>query len=194
MDNSKNKTKGNRMGYFVTAAVSFIAGMLLAWFLQARKKKTSINSTMIQSRLAECSDLTTCNLVYVDLVKYSEGSIPLITKKAFSMIYQANIRAGIDLSLAKVEVTPKTVTIHLPETQVQSIEVDTETLRFYDEKLAIFNWSNKEDIGSAIAAARKDAEEHANLDNLKNQARSQAEKVLTKLVDPLVSGREIIVS
>jgi hypothetical protein len=186
--------RGVTMGYFVTAIVSFIAGMLLAWFLQARKKKTSINSTMIESRLAECSDLTTCNLVYVDLVKYSAGSIPLITKKAFSMIYQANIRAGIDLSLAKVEVTPRTVTIHLPQTQVQSIEVDTETLRFYDEKLAIFNWSNKEDIGSAIAAARKDAEEHANLDNLKNQARTQAEKVLTKLVDPLAGGREVIVA
>jgi hypothetical protein len=182
------------MGYFVTALVSFLCGVLLTWFLQSRKKKTSINSTMIESRLADCSDLTTCNLVYVDLVKYSEGSIPLITKKAFSMIYQANIRAGIDLSQAKVEVTPKTVTIHLPETQVQSIEVDTETLRFYDEKLAIFNWSNKEDIGSAIAAARKDAEEHANLDNLKNQARTQAEKVLSKLVDPLVGGREVIVA
>lgn len=181
------------MGYFVTAVVSFIAGVLLACFLQARKKKSSINSTMIESRLAECSDLTTCNLVYVDLVKYSEGSIPLITKKAFSMIYQADIRAGIDLSLAKVEVTPRTVTIHLPETQVQSIEVDTETLRFYDEKLAIFNWSNKEDISSAISAARKDAEEHANLENLKSQARSQAEKVLTKLVDPLAGGRDIIV-
>lgn len=181
------------MGYFITALVSFAAGMLLAWCLGARKKKTSINSTMIESRLAECSDLTTCNLVYVDLVKYTAGSIPLITKKAFSMIYQADIRAGIDLSQAKVEVTPRTVTIHLPETQVQSIEVDTDTLRFYDERLALFNWSHKEDIGSAITAARKDAEEHANLDNLKSQARTQAEKVITKLIEPLTANREVIV-
>lgn len=90
--------------------------------------------------------------------------------------------------------TPRTVTIQLPKIQAQSIEVDTETLRFYDEKLAIFNWSNKEDIGSAIAAARKDAKEHANLDDLKNQARTQTEKVLSKLVDPLASGREVIVA
>jgi len=71
------------MGYLITALVSFAAGVLLAWYLQARKKKTSVNSTIIESRIAECSDLTTCNLVYVDLVKYTEGSIPLITKKAF---------------------------------------------------------------------------------------------------------------
>ena len=182
------------MGYLITALVSFAAGVLLAWYLQARKKKTSVNSTIIESRIAECSDLTTCNLVYVDLVKYTEGSIPLITKKAFSMIYQANIRAGIDLSQAKVEVTPRTVTIHLPQTEVQSIEVDTNTLRFYDERLALFNWSHKEDIGSAIAAAKKDAEEHANLDTLKNQARGQAEKVLTKLIEPMTEGREVIVA
>ena len=174
--------------------MSFAAGVLLAWYLQARKKKTSVNSTIIESRIAECSDLTTCNLVYVDLVKYTEGSIPLITKKAFSMIYQANIRAGIDLSQAKVEVTPRTVTIHLPQTEVQSIEVDTNTLRFYDERLALFNWSHKEDIGSAITAAKKDAEEHANLDTLKNQARGQAEKVLTKLIEPMTEGREVIVA
>ena len=182
------------MGYLITALVSFAAGVLLAWYLQARKKKTSVNSTIIESRIAECSDLTTCNLVYVDLVKYTEGSIPLITKKAFSMIYQANIRAGIDLSQAKVEVTPRTVTIHLPQTEVQSIEVDTNTLRFYDERLALFNWSHKEDIGSAIPAAKKDAEEHANLDTLKNQARGQAEKVLTKLIEPMTEGREVIVA
>ena len=182
------------MGYLITALVSFAAGVLLAWYLQARKKKTSVDSTIIESRIAECSDLTTCNLVYVDLVKYTEGSIPLITKKAFSMIYQANIRAGIDLSQAKVEVTPRTVTIHLPQTEVQSIEVDTNTLRFYDERLALFNWSHKEDIGSAITAAKKDAEEHANLDTLKNQARGQAEKVLTKLIEPMTEGREVIVA
>ena len=93
-----------------------------------------------------------------------------------------------------MEVTPRTVTIHLPQTEVQSIEVDTNTLRFYDERLALFNWSHKEDIGSAITAAKKDAEEHANLDTLKNQARGQAEKVLTKLIEPMTEGREVIVA
>lgn len=182
------------MGYLVTALVSLVAGFLLACVYLNHKKKTSINSTVIQSRIAECSDLTTCNLVYVDLVKYTEGSIPLITKKAFSMIYQANIRAGIDLSLAKVEVTPRTVTIQLPETTIQSIEVDTNTLRFYDEKLALFNWSHKEDISSAITAARKDAEANANLGSLKIQARVQADKVLEKLLNPLIEGREVIIN
>ena len=110
------------------------------------------------------------------------------------MIYQANIRAGIDLSKADVSVSPSTVTITLPETEVQSIEVDTSTLRFYDERLALFNWSNKEDISAAIAAARLDAEEHANLDKLKMQARQQAESVIYKLIRPAVDeSRDVVI-
>ena len=134
--------------------VTFICGYVFNRYTELKRKKESVTTTLIESRLADCSDLTTCNMIYVDLVKYEKGSIPLVTKKSFSMIYQANIRAGIDLSKADVTVSPSTVTITLPETEVQSIEVDTSTLRFYDERLALFNWSNKEDISSAIAAAR----------------------------------------
>ena len=72
------------MGYFETSAVSFLCGVLLTWFLPSKKKKTSINSTMIESRVADCSDLTTCNLVYVDLVKYSEGSISIDSQESLS--------------------------------------------------------------------------------------------------------------
>ena len=175
-------------------ATTFALGYVLNRNLELKRKKESVTTTLIESRLADCSDLTTCNMIYVDLVKYEKGSIPLVTKKSFSMIYQANIRAGIDLSKADVSVTPSTVTITLPETEVQSIEVDTSTLRFYDERLALFNWSNKEDISAAIAAARLDAEEHANLDKLKMQARSQAESVIYKLIRPAVDeSREVVI-
>ena len=175
-------------------AVSMAMGYILNRHLTLKKKKDEVSTTMIESKLSDCSDLTTCNLVYVDLVKYAQGSIPLITKKSFSMIYEANIRAGIDLSKAVVKLTDNTVRITLPETEIQSIEVDTKTLRFYDEHLALFNWSNKEDIQTAIAAARNDAEEHANLEKLKTQARKQAENVIYKLIQPAVGeGREIII-
>ena len=174
--------------------LGFVVGYFLDHYLTLKRKKESITSTMLESRLADCSDLTTCNLVYVDLVKYEQGTIPLVTKKSFSMIYEANIRAGIDLGQAEVRVSPSNVIINLPETEVQSIEVDTKTLRFYDERLALFNWSNKEDIASAIQAAREDAEQHANLDKLKAQARKQAENVIYKLIRPIVDdGREIII-
>ncbi|MBP3892194.1 MAG: DUF4230 domain-containing protein [Solobacterium sp.] len=169
-----------------------VIGFLVAQLVQRQKKKTSITSSLIESRLSDCSDLTTTNLMYVDLVKYEDGTIPWMTKKSFSMIYQANIRAGIDLSKAIVKVTPKTVRIEMPETEIQSIEIDTDSLRFYDEHFALFNWNNKEDISNAIQMAREDAQKHIDFEQLKAQARKQAEAVISKLIKPTIgSGRTL---
>ncbi len=173
--------------------IGLLLGVFMANYMYRKRKGESITSSLISERLSDCSDLTTCNLVYVDLVKYEQGTIPLVTKKAFSMIYSANIRAGIDLNEAEVKVNPTTVTVTLPETVIQSIEVDTSSLRFYDEKLALFNWQNKEDIAAAIAAARKDAENNVNIEKLKIQARKQAETVVYKLIEPAIDGSKKLV-
>ena len=184
----------NPLAIAILITAGILIGMLANKYMYEKRKKDSLSSTLIASRLEDCSELTTCNLKYVDLVKYAQGSIPLVTKKSFSMIYEADIRAGIDLSKAVIDVARSTVTITLPETEVQSISVNTASLRFYDERWALFNWSNKEDIASAIEAARADAEAHANLDELKMQARNQAEIVVRKLVGPAVEGyRDLII-
>lgn len=179
--------------YLLLIVLGVVIGALVVQLFKKQNKET-ITSSMLESRISDCSDLTTCNLVYVDLVKYEDGTIPLISKKSFSMIYQANVRAGIDLSKAIVKVSPKLVKVELPETEIQSIEVDTNSLRFYDEHFALFNWNNKEDIAYAIAAARDDAQNKINFDKLKAQARKQAETVIYKLIEPAIgSERELII-
>ena len=179
----------------VALLLSFLFGNLVNRHFSAKKKdKPEISSSFLESRLADCSELTTCHLEYVDLVKYSQGSIPLMTKKSFSMIYQANIRAGVDLSLAKVSVTPGTIRVRLPEAEIQSLEVNTDSLRFYDEHFALFNWSDKEDIALAIKAAREDVEKNADLEKLKTQARKQAETVIYQLIKPTIKDdRKLII-
>ncbi|MBR2825584.1 MAG: DUF4230 domain-containing protein [Solobacterium sp.] len=185
------KTFGLMLLFVLLGAV---IGYLVFKLQSTKKSKEVITSSFIESKLADCSDLTTCNLEYVDLVKYENGTIPFISKRSFSMIYQANIRAGVDLNKAEVRVSPTTVTIKLPETEIQSIDVDTDSLRFYDEHFALFNWNDKEDISAAIKAAREDAEKNANLEKLKIQARRQAETVIYKLVKPVLDeGRELVV-
>lgn len=177
------------MKYLIISTVLLLASFLGGMFYYRNTHKENpirVTSSMLESRLAECSDLTTCRLEYVDLVKYSSGNIPLFTKRSFSMIYSADIRAGVDLSQAKVNISKQYIEIVLPPTQVQNIEVNTDSLRFYDERFALFSWSNKEDISQAIKIAREDALKHANIDKLKAQARKQAESVIYKLIAPTI--------
>lgn len=166
--------------------IGLILGLWLSHSISSRKKKTRISLSYIQSRLSEASDLTTCNLEYVGLIKYASGSIPLMTKKSFSMIYKANVRAGIDLSQAKVSQNGSEIHVSLPASEIQSIDVDTDSLKFYDEHSALFNWDKKEDISIAVKAAREDVEKNASLDSLKSKADAQAQAVIVQLIEPLV--------
>ncbi|MBR2552043.1 MAG: hypothetical protein IKF05_03525, partial [Erysipelotrichaceae bacterium] len=60
--------------------LSFLFGNFVNRHFSAKKKAPEVSSSFLESRLADCSELTTCHLEYVDLVKYSQGSIPLMTK------------------------------------------------------------------------------------------------------------------
>ena len=66
------------MDKIIIAVLLIIIGLLLGIFvtnyISRKKKSESITSSLISQKLSDCSDLTTCNLVYVDLVKYEQGS------------------------------------------------------------------------------------------------------------------------
>ena len=177
----------------IVVVLSVLVGMLIMRLLTKKKQTEEISTSVIEAKLSECSDLTTCRLEYVDLVKYSSGTIPFMTKKSFTMIYKANIRAGIDLSLAKAHVYPHKVVVSLPQTEIQSMEIDTDSLRFYDEHFALFNWTEKEDIATAMRLAKEDVEKNADLDTLAKQARQQAEIVVKQLVKQIAKDKEVVV-
>jgi len=178
--------------YALVLVVLLVAlGFLLAKTLKNKDNKVQVDSAMIQSKLAECSDLTTCNLQYVDLVKFSSGDNSLNDQEKFLDDLPGQYKGRIDLSLAKVEAHNKKIVVYLPETEIQSIDVDTDSLRFYDEHFALFSWNEREDISEAIRMAREDILTHADLNQLKAQARKQAETVIYKLVSPVNDEKEI---
>lgn len=177
--------KKTRLVILLIAAVLLVA----AGFTFARhiyqETEPDISTSAIEEKLVQCSSLTTAKLEYRGLVQYSEGEIPLINKKGFSMIYDAQICAGIDLSQADVTVDGNTIRIVLPEPSVTSTEINPNTIEFYDEQYALFNWTNKEDITTAIEYAEQDAQTHADSSELLAQAKEQAHTVIETLLFPI---------
>ena len=74
----------------IAAAVVFVANRF------APKNETQITSSFISDKLEMVSELTTAKLTYNGLVYYSDGSIPLLTQKSFTMTYRAEVRAGVE--------------------------------------------------------------------------------------------------
>lgn len=169
----------------IIAAAALVAVGFLGAKLLNKEPKVTVSAVSIEERLSKCSSLTTARLDYRGIIKYSEGEIDFINKKSFSMIYDAHIKAGIDLSQAVVEVSGKSIRIRIPAPEIQDITIDSDTLEFYDEKFALFNWTNKEDTTKAIAYAKNDAEAKAGQTDILEQAREQAAAVIETLIQPI---------
>lgn len=174
--------------HVITAMIASIA-LITVGFLGARlldrEDNIKISATSIEERLKKCSDLTTARLEYRGIIRYEDGDIQYINKKSFSMIYDAHIKAGIDLSQAEVSLSGKEITVTIPEPKVQDIVIDPDSLEFYDEKLALFNWTKKEDTAKAMKYAKEDAEKKAAQTDLIKQASQQAKTVVTTLLAPI---------
>lgn len=143
-----------------------------------------VDAATLEAQIADCSDLTTSKLTYTGYVSYEEGTIPLINKKAFSMKYVAEARAGVDLSKAKVTLSEGTITVKLPKAETQVIAIDPNSLEFFDEQRALFNWQDRTDSATALEAAEADVETKIDQTALIEEANKQAHKVIEELLAP----------
>lgn len=159
-----------------------------------KDKQPEITAAYISEKINGVSELTTAEMLYSGLVIYSEGEIPLLTKKGFSMRYTANIRAGIDFSKLDINITDKKVTVKIPEAEIQSIDVEPESIEFYDERYALFNWTDKKDVIDAISISKEDATAHANVEELIKKAGNHAGAVIKNILGSSIGNRELIIN
>ncbi len=156
-------------------------------------KEPELTSSFINGKLEAVSELTTAKLTYTGLIKYSEGNIPFLTQNSFSMIYTATVRAGIDLSKALVEITEEEVVITLPGCEIQAVDIDEESIEFYDERWALFNRSTKEDVIDMVSAAKEDVTKKADTESLLESARLQTEALVRGLLGDVIGERSLVI-
>lgn len=158
-----------------------------------KSKEQEVTIEYIDKKLENIGDLSTAELIYTNLYTVTEGKIPFLTQKGFSMVYTANVRAGIDISAVKTELDEKKVIVTLPPAEIQMLKVDPESIQFYDEKHALFNWDKKTDVTTAITLAENDVKERADTDGLLKQASQRAETIVEGLLEGAVGDRVIVV-
>jgi hypothetical protein len=172
--------------------VLVIAGTVI-FVVNAMTKKTEpeITNTFISNKIETAGELTSAKMTYNGLIRYSDGDIPFLTKKGFSMIYRAEVRAGIDLSKVKVDVTDTEVQISIPEIEILNISIDTDSIEYYDQQWALFNGESKQDALQAISAAKDDVTANGDVDALKATAKEQTETLLNSLFYDSIGDRTL---
>ncbi len=179
----------------ILIGVAALAVMAFLWVKNKMfgKSEPKITTDYITGKLAVISELNTAEMTYTGVVKYEDGNIPFITKTGFTMIYTATVKAGIDMSQIKVSISDTAVTLTMPETEIRTVYIDPNSIDFYDESFALFNWSNKEDIPTAIAAAENDVRTNADTNSLIEKSREQTEKLIRALLEDAIGDKQLVI-
>ena len=163
-----------------------------------QQKQATITAEQVEEQLEKCSDLTTAKLTYKGIVHFTEGQIKYLTKNEFNMQYAAKAIAGIDMTKVTVDVqdpadgNPGKVVITVPKATLQDLSIDENSLAFYDEKTALFNKVNHEDVQDALVAATEDAKKNMGKKALIAEAQSNAEDVIRSFVSSVLpNGYEL---
>ena len=77
------------------------------------------------------------------------------------------------------------VSVTLPKAEIQDITIDPDSLEFYDEKFALFNFQDRQDTVEALQYAKEDVTKQAEKTDLLTTAEERAKTVITELVNSM---------
>lgn len=196
-ENERESQKGKRHITPLTVSLIAIAVIMMAAVCIVvsicRKDEPKITNTFIDSKLETASVLVSAKMIYNGLIEYTDNKIPYINEEAFSMIYRAEVTAGIEMSEVDVEVKRSEVIITVPKTKITNISIDEDSIKFYDKKFALFKGDSKEDVIKAMQQAKTDVEENGNVEELLTQAEKQTDVILKSLFEDSIGDRELVI-
>ena len=94
--------------------------------------------------------------------------------------YDGVIKAGMDFSeiTYTVDTKEKTLTVRMPEARILSNEIDTNSLRVYDEKHSVYTLIRVERFSDSIGDLKAEAETRAIGKGILSEARTNAEMLI----------------
>lgn len=182
--------KGN---FLVIVALVFICGAgLYLW--KGHNDTPKITSEYISQKLSNESTLVTQSLTQEGYSEYTDEGIPVLTKGDFTITYKAQITAGIDvkkIEVVKTDPDNRKIILKLPKAEIFSVKVDPNSVRYHDQKIALFNRDAKRDSDRAEALAEEDARNAAENSGLLENANSMAQTLIRGLLQDSIAGYRI---
>lgn len=159
--------------------------------LRNSQDNVRLDAVVIGNQLTQISELAAVNYQYTNMAQFTSSNdfygvtIPFTTKK-FILTYDGRIKAGVDLSQARIDVSEASVTVTLPAPRILSHEIDENSMEVFDEKTSIFNPFTVEDFSSFQADQKAEMERKAVEKGLLEQAAEKAAASVEGLLAPLL--------
>ena len=131
----------------VLCALVGVAGFLAGRFGGGAEEITELDAVVLENRLEEISELASVSWSYTNMAQFENKNVfygmtlPFTTKK-FILTYDGEIKAGVNLRKASVDISGTEVHIRLPQAEILSHEIDENTVEDFtafqsDQKAAM---------------------------------------------------------
>ena len=119
--------------------------------------EATLSAEAISAKLESSSELVTSKVTLKGIAEYSDEGWYVFNKGDFVMVYQAEVKAGIDVKKVRfaVDDANKTVYIYVPNSEILSIKVLPDKIKYYNESFTLFNFDEKNDANKAQSLAGK---------------------------------------
>ena len=160
------------------------------------KVLVSISTETIRDGLANMGFLVTQEYYFTNVETYTKEK-----KVFFNMIdsssqmvfkYDGQVFAGVDfekITITKDDAT-RTVTIDIPDAEIQSVAIDKDSFESYSEKESIWNPLKLDDYNAAMAEYEKTAKQKALDSGILERADEQAKAIVQNFVNSFPATAE----
>jgi hypothetical protein len=158
------------------------------------KVKTTITSETLQEGLRDMGVLITQEYYFTQVENYEKTKTILkffTSSSNFIYSYDGVVTAGVDFNDISVEKddTDKVITITVPQSEIQYIDIDYDSFKIYSEKDGLWNPTSIEDYNDSLVDLKKNAEDKAIekgvLDKADENAKAIIKNFVTGMVDDL---------
>lgn len=153
-------------------------------------KKYTITNEYLKTTLEKIGELATSKGYVQGVLFVEDGNVAILTKNSYSMIYTAEITAGIDISEIEFEITDTKVIVTLPSAKILNRYIDPNSIQFYDIKKSIFNPVEYSDSIDGLKLAENDLDQKYNTIEILNAADKQAEELIDTMLSDFIKNAE----
>lgn len=156
----------------------------------AEVERATVDVSIIKRKLEQISELATVNYSYTDIAKHEKSEklwgmkVPFSTSSIL-LQYGGEIKAGIDLGKAQIDVVDTTVYLFLPHAKVMSNSIDPGSVKILNQSNGLFSSINVADYNAFCAAHRDSIETQAIREGLLTRAEEGALSSLWLITMPL---------
>lgn len=155
------------------------------------KETVTIDTAVISEKLNDIGKLITEEyfLTMVEQYEKKETVGFLVSTAKITYSYDCSVTAGFDcenIIVSKNDET-KTITITLPKASIQTVDIDFDSFKSYEEKQGLWSKIRLMDVNKSLAEFEESAKAKATEKGILEKADKNAESVLDRMLSALVT-------